>query len=185
MTPVALPEDVRNPPSAYGSARSTISGAPLNTAELRKTHDYWRACNYLMLGMIYLRDNPLLKEPLKTEHLTSWLLGHWGSSPRLAFIYIHLNRLIKKYDLAMIFLTGPGQGASGVLAPVYLEGASSEIYTDKSEDEEGMRAFFKTIFLSGRDRKSLHAGDSRVNPGRRRTWVCTLACVWRGNRVLN
>jgi xylulose-5-phosphate/fructose-6-phosphate phosphoketolase len=102
-----------------------------------------------MLGMIYLRDNPLLKEPLKTEHLTSWLLGHWGSSPRLAFIYIHLNRLIKKYDLAMIFLAGPGQGASGVLAPVYLEGASSEIYTDKSEDEEGMRAFFKQFSFPG------------------------------------
>jgi xylulose-5-phosphate/fructose-6-phosphate phosphoketolase len=80
-----------------------------------------------MLGMIYLQDNPLLKEPLKAEHIKNRLLGHWGASPGLAFTYIHLNRLIKKYDLDMIFLAGPGHGAPGVLAPVYLEGAYSEI----------------------------------------------------------
>src|SRR4051812_39033820 len=149
MTPVASPEIVRHPLSAYGPARSTVSGTPLNADELRKTHAYWRACNYLMLGMIYLRDNPLLKEPLQTEHIKSRLLGHWGSSPGLAFIYIHLNRLIKQYDLDMIFLAGPGHGAPGVLAPVYLEGAYSEIYTDKSEDEDGMRAFFKQFSFPG------------------------------------
>jgi xylulose-5-phosphate/fructose-6-phosphate phosphoketolase len=150
MTPVASPEDVRNSSlSAYGSARSTISGTPLSADELRKTHAYWRACNYLMLGMIYLLDNPLLKEPLRTEHIKSRLLGHWGSSPGLAFIYIHMNRLIKKYDLDAIFLAGPGHGAPGVLAPVYLEGAYSEIYTDKSEDEDGLRAFFKQFSFPG------------------------------------
>ena len=143
MTSVAAPETVRHPLSAYGPVRSTISGTPLKADELRKTHAYWRACNYLMLGMIYLQENPLLKEPLTVEHIKNRLLGHWGASPGLAFIYIHLNRLIKKYDLEMIFLTGPGHRAPGVLAPVYLEGAYSEIYTDKSEDEEGLRAFFK------------------------------------------
>src|SRR5262245_50985274 len=147
MAVLATP--ITNPLSAYGPARSTISGKPLSAEELRKMHAYWRACNYLMLGMIYLQDNPLLKEPLKVEHVKNRLLGHWGASPGLAFIYIHLNRIIKKYDLDMIFLAGHGHGAPGVLAPVYLEGAYSEIYTDKSEDEEGLREFFKQFSFPG------------------------------------
>ena len=102
--------------SAYGAARATVSGAPLSTEELRKIHAYWRACNYLALGMIYLQDNALLKEPLKPEHIKNRLLGHWGSSPGLAFAYIHLNRLIKKYDLNAIFISGPGHGAPAVLS---------------------------------------------------------------------
>jgi len=85
--------------TAYGPARSTISGTPLGSQELNKVQAYWRACNYLTLGMIYLQDNPLLKEPLKPEHIKNRLLGHWGASPGLAFIYLHLNRLIKTYDL--------------------------------------------------------------------------------------
>ncbi len=108
---------------------------PLSQDELYKTHAYWRACNYLAVGMIYLRDNPLLKEHLKPEHVKYRLLGHWGASPALSFTYVHLNRLIKKYDLDMIFMAGPGHGAPGVLGPVYLEGTYSEIYPDKSEDE--------------------------------------------------
>ena len=135
--------------SAYGPARSTISGTPLSADELRKTEAYWRACNYLSLGMIYLQDNPLLREPLKAEHIKNRLLGHWGASPGLAFVYIHLNRLIKKHDLNMIFLAGPGHGAPGVLGPVYLEGTYSEIYTDKSEDAEGLREFFKQFSFPG------------------------------------
>jgi xylulose-5-phosphate/fructose-6-phosphate phosphoketolase len=99
--------------------------------------------------MIYLQDNPLLKEPLKPEQIKNRLLGHWGSSPGLAFIYLHLNRLIKKYDLNTIFMAGPGHGAPGVLGPVYLEGTYSEIYPDKSEDEEGMGAFFKQFSFPG------------------------------------
>src|SRR6516165_5811286 len=108
-------ETVTNPTSlsAYGKARSTVTGMPLNAEELRKTDAYWRACNYLSLGMIYLLDNPLLTEPLQPEHIKNRLLGHWGSSPGLSFIYVHLNRLIKKYDLDMIFLAGPGHGAPG------------------------------------------------------------------------
>jgi xylulose-5-phosphate/fructose-6-phosphate phosphoketolase len=102
-----------------------------------------------MLGMIYLQGNPLLKEPLKPEHIKNRLLGHWGASPGLAFTYIHLNRLIKKYDLDMIFMAGPGHGAPGVLAPVYLEGTYSEIYTDKSEDERGLHEFFRQFSYPG------------------------------------
>src|SRR5215831_18608663 len=135
--------------SAYGTARSTIQAQPLDSEALRKTHAYWRACNYLSLGMIYLQGNPLLREPLKPEHIKNRLLGHWGTSPGLSFVYLHLNRLIKKYDLDMIFLAGPGHGAPGVLAPVYLEGAYSEIYSDKCEDEEGLREFFKQFSFPG------------------------------------
>jgi xylulose-5-phosphate/fructose-6-phosphate phosphoketolase len=135
--------------SAYGKARSTVQGEPLTPDELRKTDAYWRACTYVALGMIYLQKNPLLREPLKPEHIKNRLLGHWGSSPGLAFCYIHLNRLIKKYDQNMIFMAGPGHGAPGVLGPVYLEGSYSEIYTSKSEDEEGLGEFFKQFSFPG------------------------------------
>src|SRR5215469_13739132 len=144
---------VEEPPSlslsAYGKARSTIQGSPLSSEELRKIHAYWRACNYLALGMIYLQDNALLKEPLKPEHIKNRLLGHWGSSPGLSFVYIHLNRVIRKYDLDMIFMAGPGHGAPGVLGPCYLEGSYSEVYGDKSEDAEGLHAFFKQFSFPG------------------------------------
>ena len=99
--------------------------------------------------MIYLQANPLLREPLKPEHIKSRLLGHWGSSPGLAFIYTHLSRLIKRDDLEMIFLAGPGHGAPGVLAPIYLEGTYSEIYPEKSQDEKGLREFFKQFSFPG------------------------------------
>src|SRR5208283_875059 len=135
--------------SAYGPARSTIAGEPLSAEELRKIHSYWQACCYMAAGMIYLQSNPLLKEPLSVEQIKQRLLGHWGTSPGLSLIYIHLNRLIKKCDLDMIFMAGPGHGAPGVLAPVYLEGTYSEIYPDKSEDEEGMLAFFKQFSFPG------------------------------------
>ena len=135
--------------SAFGIARSTIKGTPLSTEELRKTHAFWRACNYLALGMIYLRDNPLLRKPLNPEHIKERLLGHWGASPALSFVYTHLNRAIKQYDLDMIFMAGPGHGAPGVLGPVYLEGTYSEIYPDKSLDEEGMLGFFRQFSFPG------------------------------------
>ncbi|MEO1402250.1 MAG: phosphoketolase family protein [Cyanobacteria bacterium J06635_1] len=121
----------------------------LTDDELRSIDAYWRACNYLAVGMIYLRDNPLLKEPLKAEHVKHRLLGHWGASPALSFTYIHCNRLIKKYDLNMVFVAGPGHGAPGVLGPVYLEGTYAEIYPDKSEDIEGMQRFFKQFSFPG------------------------------------
>ena len=121
----------------------------LSPEELCQVNAYWRACNYLAAGMIYLCSNPLLREPLKPEHIKQRLLGHWGASPGLSFTYIHLNRLIIKYDLDAIFLAGPGHGAPGVLAPVYLEGAYSEIYPNKGEDEEGMLEFFKEFSFPG------------------------------------
>src|SRR5499433_3439849 len=143
------PSTTSNSLSAYGKARATVQGSPLSSEELRKTDAYWRACKYLALGMIYLKENPLLKEPLKPEHIKNRLLGHWGSSPGLAFIYIHLNRLIKKLDQNMIFMAGPGHGAPGVLGPAYLEGTYSEVYPNKGEDEAGMRLFFKEFSFPG------------------------------------
>ncbi len=128
---------------------TTTAPTPLTDSELQSIHAYWRACNYLAAGMIYLRDNPLLRDRLKPEHIKQRLLGHWGASPGLSFSYIHLNRLIKRYDLNAIFLAGPGHGAPGILAPTYLEGTYSEIYPNKSEDEEGMRHFFKEFSFPG------------------------------------
>jgi xylulose-5-phosphate/fructose-6-phosphate phosphoketolase len=135
--------------SAFGKARSTIEGTPLSADRLSKMDAYWRACCYLILGMIYLRDNPLLRKPLAVEQIKKRLLGHWGSSPGQSFIWVHLNRIIKKYDLNMIYLSGPGHGAPGVLAPIYLEGTYAEVFPDMSEDTDGMRKFFKQFSFPG------------------------------------
>jgi xylulose-5-phosphate/fructose-6-phosphate phosphoketolase len=129
---------------------SAATSAPtLTPTELHQIHGFWRACNYLAAGMIYLQDNPLLREPLQPEHIKNRLLGHWGTSPGLSFIYTHINRVINKFDLNAIYLAGPGHGAPGVLAPVYLEGSYSEIYTDKTENIDGMRAFFRQFSFPG------------------------------------
>jgi xylulose-5-phosphate/fructose-6-phosphate phosphoketolase len=135
--------------NAPGIAPSAIQGAPLGKEELRKMHAFWRACNYLSVGMIYLQDNPLLREPLKPEHVKHRLLGHWGASPALSFVWVHLNRMIVRHDLDMIFVAGPGHGAPGVLGPAYLEGTYTEVYPDKTRDEEGMRKFFKQFSFPG------------------------------------
>jgi len=142
-------KSVVNDLSAYGVARATIPGAPLNETEARKIHAFWRACNYLALGMIYLQGNPLLREPLQPDQIKNRLLGHWGSSPALSFIYTHLNRVIKSFDVDMIYMAGPGHGAPGVLGPVYLEGSYSEVYPDRSQDEEGLLHFFKEFSFPG------------------------------------
>ena len=135
--------------SSYGVARSTIEATPLDADEARKTHAFWCACNYLAVGMIYLQENPLLREPLKPEHIKNRLLGHWGASPALSFVYTHLNRVIKSFDLDMIFMAGPGHGAPGVLGPVYLEGSYSEIYPEKSLDAQGLQNLFKAFSFPG------------------------------------
>lgn len=122
---------------------------PADDLLLARMDAYWRACNYLAVGMIYLQDNPLLREPLSESHIKRRLLGHWGASPGLSFMYVHLNRLITTYQQEMIFLAGPGHGAPGVLAPVYLEGTYAEIYPNKGEDLDGMRAFFKQFSFPG------------------------------------
>jgi len=118
-------------------------------AELAAIDAYWRAANYLSVGQIYLLDNPLLRQPLTLEHIKPRLLGHWGTVPGLNFIYAHLNRIIRRDDLDMIYVTGPGHGAPGILANVYLEGTYSEFYPEISQDEEGMRQFFRQFSFPG------------------------------------
>src|SRR5213596_3371553 len=110
---------------------------------------YWHAANYLSVGQIYLYDNPLLKESLTKDHIKPRLLGHWGTTPGLNFIYVHLNRMIKKHDLDMIYITGPGHGGPGLVANAYLEETYSEIYPNISRDEEGMKRLFKQFSFPG------------------------------------
>ena len=112
-------------------------------------HAYWRAANYLSVGQIYLLDNPLLQEPLTLEHIKPRLLGHWGTTPGLNFVYVHLNRVIKKYDLDMIYICGPGHGGPGMVANTYLEGTYSEVYPNISQDAEGMQKLFKQFSFPG------------------------------------
>jgi len=135
--------------SAYGTARSTIKGAALSPSELDKIDAYWRASLYLCVGMLYLKDNPLLRKQLKLEQIKARLLGHWGSDAGQSFTYTHFNRLINKYDLNSIFISGPGHGAPAVLSQAYLEGTYSEVYPDKSEDLAGMQRFFKQFSFPG------------------------------------
>ena len=135
--------------SAMGPARATVKDTPLSKDELDKIDRYFHATMYLCLGMLYLKANPLLKEPLKREHIKPRLLGHWGSDAGQSFTYIHFNRLIKKYDLNAFFVSGPGHGAPAVIANSYLEGVYSEVYPNKSEDEEGLQRFFHQFSFPG------------------------------------
>jgi len=121
----------------------------LSASEIEGLDAYWRAANYLSVGQIYLLDNPLLKEALKTEHIKPRLLGHWGTTPGLNFIYVHLNRVIRKNDLSMIYIAGPGHGGPGIVANVYLEGTYSEVYPNISRDEEGIKKLFKQFSFPG------------------------------------
>jgi xylulose-5-phosphate/fructose-6-phosphate phosphoketolase len=123
--------------------------AAISNEQLERIDGWWRAANYLAVGMIYLQDNPLLSEPLRPEHIKNRLLGHWGSSPGQAFIWAHANRLIRERDLDMIYLSGPGHGAPGVLGPTYLDGSYSEVYPDKSQDAAGLQRFFKQFSFPG------------------------------------
>ena len=128
---------------------STIGGAPLSATELALIDGYWRAANYLSVGQIYLLDNPLLREPLRLEHIKPRLLGHWGTTPGLNLVYAHLNRVIKSRDLDMIFVTGPGHGAPGIVANTYLEGSYSEFYPDISADLKGLARLFRQFSFPG------------------------------------
>ena len=135
--------------SAFGPARATIQKSVLDDQELDKIDAYWRASLYLSLGMIYLRENPLLREPLQLKHTKRRLLGHWGSDPGLSLVYVHLNRLIRKWDLDMMYVAGPGHGAPAVLSNAYLEGTYTEVYPDKTQDIEGMRRLFRSFSFPG------------------------------------
>ena len=125
------------------------AGPALTSQELQNTDAYWRACNYLCAGMIYLRDNPLLRTPLRPEHCKNRLLGHWGSDPGQTFVWVHLNRVIRKHDLDMIYISGPGHGAPAMISNCYLEGTYSEIYPEKSYDETGLLNLFRAFSFPG------------------------------------
>lgn len=135
--------------SPYGPARATVDENSVSKDEVTLLHRYFNATLYLCLGMIYLKDNPLLREPLQLGHLKKRLLGHWGTDAGQSFAYIHFNHLIKKYDLDALFISGPGHGAPAILANVYLEGTYSEVYPSISEDTDGMRRFFKQFSFPG------------------------------------
>src|SRR6478609_260304 len=126
-----------------------MSPDPVTDAEVDLIDAWWRAANYLTVGQIYLQSNPLLLEPLTPEHIKPRLLGHWGTSPGLSFLYAHLNRVIRRDDLDMIYVAGPGHGGPALLANVYLEGTYSEVYPDVSQDAEGMGHLFRRFSTPG------------------------------------
>jgi len=131
------------------NAKRQMPPATLSAKEVAAIDRYWRAANYLSVGQIYLLDNPLLEQPLSLEHIKPRLLGHWGTTPGLNFIYVHLNRVIKKYDLDMIYIAGPGHGGPGLVANTYLEGTYSEVYPNISQDVKGMQKLFKQFSFPG------------------------------------
>ena len=131
------------------NANAVVSEAPLSPEELQGIHAWWRAANYLSVGQVYLLDNPLLREPLTLANVKPRLLGHWGTTPGLNFIYVHLNRIIRRTDTQVLFVAGPGHGAPGVVANTWLEGTYSEIYPEVSMDEEGMRRLFRQFSFPG------------------------------------
>jgi xylulose-5-phosphate/fructose-6-phosphate phosphoketolase len=138
-----------SPVDSVISATLPQTSTPLSPEEASRMDAYWRAANYLSVGQIYLYDNPLLREPLKIEHVKPRLLGHWGTTPGLNFIYVHFNRLIRKLDLNVIFITGPGHGGPGLVANTYLEGTYSEYYANIPQNEEGMKHLFKQFSFPG------------------------------------
>src|SRR5712671_5445409 len=148
------------PLASIDSAGISASNQPLSPEELRKMNAYWRAANYLSVGQIYLYANPLLREPLKLEHVKPRLLGHWGTTPGLNFIYVHFNRLIKKYDRNVIYVCGPGHGGPGMVANTYLEGTYTELYSSIQQHEEVTQLFtgygYKPHFVEGHDPEPMH-----------------------------
>lgn len=131
------------------AAKTETWQGPLTAEDLRKIDAYWRAANYLSVGQVYLMDNPLLREPLRDEHVKPRLLGHWGTVPGLNFIYVHLNRIIKEQDLNVIYVTGPGHGAPGIIANTYLEGTYTELYPNVTRDAEGLKKLFRQFSFPG------------------------------------
>src|SRR5450755_1198206 len=145
--PAAMPVPITPDPAV--TVKPSASNQPLSPEDLRKMNAYWRAANYLSVGQIYLCGNPMLREPLTLHNIKSRLLGHWGTTPGLNFIYVHFNRAIKKYGLNVIYVTGPGHGGPGLVANTYLEGTYSELYANITQDEEGMKKLFKQFSFPG------------------------------------
>src|SRR6202162_832269 len=143
------PQVPHKKPGAVNKKELTMSTTRLTAELLHKMDAYWRAANYLSVGQIYLYDNPLLKEPLKLSHVKPLVVGHWGTTPGQNFIYVHLNRVIKKYDLDMFYIAGPGHGGTASVGNVYLEGTWSEIYPNVSQDEAGLKKLCKQFSFPG------------------------------------
>src|SRR5215212_7549793 len=128
----------------------TVAAQPyLEASEVNGLHAYWRAANYLSVGQIYLLDNPLLREPLRIEHVKPRLLGHWGTTPGLNFLYVHMNRVIKERGVEAIYVTGPGHGGPGLVANTYLEGTYSDVYHHIGRDEDGLHQLFRQFSFPG------------------------------------
>src|SRR3954466_13910456 len=144
-----LPPAIVTGEAPRGGRRCLMPEGPLSPEILRQIDAWWRAANYLSVGQIYLYKNPLLKKPVTIEDIKPRLLGHWGTTPGLNFVWVHLNRVIKARDLSMIYVCGPGHGGPGIVANCYLEGTYSEVYPDVSQDEEGMHRLFKQFSFPG------------------------------------
>ena len=142
---------------------SAVPG-PLDEDELERIDAYWRAANYLSVGQIYLLANPLLREPLRVEHVKPRLLGHWGTTPGLNFIYVHMNRAIKARDLSAIYVTGPGHGGPGLVANTYLEGTYAEVYPQIGRRRGGPAAAVSPVLLPGWHPEPRGAGDAGLDP---------------------
>src|ERR1019366_572734 len=143
------PGPLNKKPGAANQKESTMKTNTLTPELLHKMDAYWRAANYLSVGQIYLYDNPLLKEPLKLSHVKPLVVGHWGTTPGQNFIYVHLNRVIKQYDLDIIYIAGPGHGGPAIVGNVYLEGTWSEVYPNVTQDEAGLKKLFKQFSFPG------------------------------------
>ena len=150
-----------------GDGSKASAAGPLSAEELRKMHAYWRAANYLSVGQIYLMDNPLLKEPLQLKHVKPRLLGHWGTTSGQNFLYVHLNRVIKSYDLNMLYISGPGHGGPALVANAYLEGTYSEVYPNIGQDEARPEAALHPVLVPRRHSQPRRPGDARLHPRRR------------------
>ena len=162
--------------------RMEVRDNPATPELLGKMDAYWRAANYLSVGQIYLYDNPLLKQPLKLEHIKPRLLGHWGTTPGLNFIYVHLNRVIKEHDLNVIYITGPGHGGPGLVANAYLEGTYSEVYPEHLARRGRDEAAVQTVLLPRRHSEPRRAGDPRLDSRRRRAGLFAVARLRGGLR---
>src|SRR5579864_293172 len=149
-TAVSVVDGVRRPAQSMLDARSgLVAAGPLSHTTLLDMHRYWMAANYLTVGQIFLQDNPLLREPLEAKHIKPRLLGHWGTSPALSLVYVHLNRLIQQRDCDVLYIAGPGHGGPAIVANVYLEGTYSEIYPEVSLDEPGLLRLVRQFSTPG------------------------------------
>ena len=153
--------------------------AALTPDQLERMNAYWRAANYLSVGQIYLKDNPLLEVPLRLEHIKPRLLGHWGTTPGLNFLYVHLNRLIKENDLNMMYVIGPGHGGPGIVAQTYLEGSYTERYPAIERSRNGLRRLFRQFSWPYGSPQSRIAGNSRLHSRRRGTRLFAAPRLWR------